>query len=158
MKHEFNTPDTPQTGTTMVERSWGPLSEKARVLLIESGLKKKYYFYAMEYAADCMNLLGGSESNKMEPGQAPDATLGTPDALKALVDAAHGLGLMVFLDVVYNHFGPDGAYLHAYAKRFFDEGNYLTKLLAAPLLLTGRTRRIAEPLAPSAEQKPLQPP
>ena len=29
---------------------------------------------------------------------------------------------MVFLDVVYNHFGPDGAYLHAYAKRFFDEG------------------------------------
>jgi len=60
----------------MVERSWGPLSEKARVLLIESGLKKKYYFYAMEYATDCMNLLGGSESNKMEPGQAPDATLG----------------------------------------------------------------------------------
>ncbi|MFZ4408889.1 MAG: malto-oligosyltrehalose trehalohydrolase [Paracraurococcus sp.] len=53
---------------------------------------------------------------------APDATLGTPDALKALVDAAHDLGLMVFLDVVYNHFGPDGAYLHAYAKRFFDEG------------------------------------
>jgi hypothetical protein len=38
-------------------------------------LKKKTYFYAMEYAADCMNLLGGSESNKMEPGQAPDATL-----------------------------------------------------------------------------------
>ena len=29
---------------------------------------------------------------------------------------------MVFLDVVYNHFGPDGAYLHAYAKEFFDEG------------------------------------
>ncbi|TDH63501.1 malto-oligosyltrehalose trehalohydrolase [Dankookia rubra] len=53
---------------------------------------------------------------------APDTTLGTPEALKALVDAAHGLGLMVFLDVVYNHFGPDGAYLHAYAKPFFDEG------------------------------------
>jgi maltooligosyltrehalose trehalohydrolase len=53
---------------------------------------------------------------------APDATLGTPEALKSLVDAAHGLGLMVFLDVVYNHFGPDGAYLHAYAKRFFNEG------------------------------------
>ena len=30
----------------------------------------------------------------------------TPDELKALVDAAHGLGLMIFLDVVYNHFGP----------------------------------------------------
>ena len=40
---------------------------------------------------------------------------GTPDELKALIDAAHGLGLMVFLDVVYNHFGPDGNYLHAYA-------------------------------------------
>ena len=52
---------------------------------------------------------------------APDAAYGTPDALKALVDAAHGLGLMVMLDVVYNHFGPDGAYLHAYAKSFFRE-------------------------------------
>ena len=52
---------------------------------------------------------------------APDTALGTPDELKSLVDAAHGLGLMVFLDVVYNHFGPDGAYLHAYAKPFFDE-------------------------------------
>jgi maltooligosyltrehalose trehalohydrolase len=53
---------------------------------------------------------------------APDTAYGTPDELKALVDAAHGLGLMVFLDVVYNHFGPHGAYLHAYAKPFFDEG------------------------------------
>ena len=53
---------------------------------------------------------------------APDAAYGSPDDLKALVDGAHGLGLMVFLDVVYNHFGPDGAYLHAYAKEFFDEG------------------------------------
>ena len=39
---------------------------------------------------------------------APDSAYGAPDELKALVDAAHGLGLMVFLDVVYNHFGPDG--------------------------------------------------
>ena len=53
---------------------------------------------------------------------APDAALGSPEALKALVDEAHGLGLMVFLDVVCNHFGPDGAYLHVYARRFFDEG------------------------------------
>jgi maltooligosyltrehalose trehalohydrolase len=53
---------------------------------------------------------------------APDTSLGSPEELKALVDAAHGLGLMIFLDVVYNHFGPDGAYLHAYAKRFFNEG------------------------------------
>jgi len=53
---------------------------------------------------------------------APHAALGPADALKALVDAAHGEGLMVLLDVVFNHFGPDGAYLHAYARRFFDEG------------------------------------
>ncbi len=53
---------------------------------------------------------------------APDRAYGTPDELRALIDAAHKLGLMVFLDVVYNHFGPDGAYLHAYAKEFFDEG------------------------------------
>jgi len=50
---------------------------------------------------------------------APDTAYGTPDELKALVDEAHGLGLMVMLDVVYNHFGPDGAYLHAFAKPFF---------------------------------------
>ena len=50
---------------------------------------------------------------------APDRSYGTPDELKALVDAAHGLGLMMFLDVVYNHFGPDGNYLSAYAPGFF---------------------------------------
>ena len=50
---------------------------------------------------------------------APDAAYGAPDDLKALVDAAHGLGLMIFLDVVYNHFGPDGNYLAAYAPGFF---------------------------------------
>ena len=47
---------------------------------------------------------------------------GSPDELKALVDRAHELGLMMLLDVVYNHFGPDGNYLHSYAEPFFDEG------------------------------------
>ena len=36
-----------------------------------------------------------------------------------MIDTAHGLGLTVMLDVVYNHFGPDGAYLHGFAKPFF---------------------------------------
>jgi len=51
---------------------------------------------------------------------APEASYGTPEELKHLIDTAHGLGLMVFLDVVYNHFGPDGNYLGAYAKDFFN--------------------------------------
>ncbi len=52
---------------------------------------------------------------------APESAYGTPDALKDLIDRAHVLGLMVFLDVVYNHFGPDGNWLHAYAPNFFRE-------------------------------------
>ena len=51
---------------------------------------------------------------------APDASYGTPEQLKALIDAAHALGMMVLLDVVYNHFGPDGNYLHAYCPQFFN--------------------------------------
>lgn len=50
---------------------------------------------------------------------APHHVYGGPDALKELVDAAHERGLMVILDVVYNHFGPDGNYLHHYAPSFF---------------------------------------
>jgi maltooligosyltrehalose trehalohydrolase len=50
---------------------------------------------------------------------APDRAYGTPEALKELVDAAHGHGLMMFLDVVYNHFGPDGNYLGAYYPKMF---------------------------------------
>jgi len=50
---------------------------------------------------------------------APDSTYGKPDDLKALIQAAHARGLMVFLDVVYNHFGPEGNYLNAYAPQFF---------------------------------------
>jgi maltooligosyltrehalose trehalohydrolase len=51
---------------------------------------------------------------------APQPSYGTPGELKALVDAAHARGLMVLLDVVYNHFGPDGNYLHQYAPQFFN--------------------------------------
>ncbi len=50
---------------------------------------------------------------------APESSYGTPEDLKALVDAAHSHGMMIFLDVVYNHFGPEGNYLAAYAPQFF---------------------------------------
>src|SRR6202007_2582 len=50
---------------------------------------------------------------------APDAAYGTPDELKRLIDRAHALGLMVFIDVVYNHFGPSGNHLSRYAGEFF---------------------------------------
>ncbi|PYE83783.1 malto-oligosyltrehalose trehalohydrolase [Pseudoroseicyclus aestuarii] len=53
---------------------------------------------------------------------APHPAYGTPDELHDLVEAAHAAGISVFLDVVYNHFGPDGAYIHAIAPEFFDEG------------------------------------
>ncbi len=46
---------------------------------------------------------------------APFAPYGRPNELKALIDRAHELGLMVLLDVVYNHFGPEGNYLPMYA-------------------------------------------
>jgi len=55
---------------------------------------------------------------------APDSRYGRPDDLKRLVQAAHARGLMVLLDVVYNHFGPEGNYLHAYAAPFFDAGRH----------------------------------
>jgi malto-oligosyltrehalose trehalohydrolase len=50
---------------------------------------------------------------------APDSAYGPPEDLKALIDAAHRRGLMVFLDVVYNHFGPEGNYLGRTAPSFF---------------------------------------
>jgi len=42
---------------------------------------------------------------------APSHLYGTPDDLRAFIDRAHSLGVAVILDVVYNHFGPDGNYL-----------------------------------------------
>jgi malto-oligosyltrehalose trehalohydrolase len=52
---------------------------------------------------------------------APDAVYGRPEDLKALVNAAHRRGLMVLLDVVYNHFGPEGAYIHTIAPEMFTD-------------------------------------
>lgn len=51
---------------------------------------------------------------------APESTYGRPEDLKAFIDAAHSAGISVFLDVVYNHLGPDGNYLPS-STPFFSE-------------------------------------
>ena len=51
---------------------------------------------------------------------APAHLYGTPDNLRALIDRAHALGLGVILDVVYNHFGPDGNYLGVYSDDYIN--------------------------------------
>ena len=51
---------------------------------------------------------------------APHATYGRPERLQRLVDAAHARGLSVLLDVVYNHYGPDGHYIPQYWPSFVD--------------------------------------
>lgn len=50
---------------------------------------------------------------------APTRLYGRPDDLRAFVDRAHELGIGVFLDVVYNHFGPDGNYLKEFSPDYF---------------------------------------
>jgi maltooligosyltrehalose trehalohydrolase len=52
---------------------------------------------------------------------APDSIYGRPEDLKELIQSAHSRELMVFLDVVYNHLGPEGNYLHIYAPQFFTD-------------------------------------
>src|SRR6478752_2054327 len=51
---------------------------------------------------------------------APSHLYGTPDDLRAFIDRAHSLGLGVILDVVYNHFGPDGNYLGVYSDDYLN--------------------------------------
>ena len=53
---------------------------------------------------------------------APHNAYGTPEDMKRLVETAHRAGLMVLLDVVYNHFGPEGNYLPTYAPDFYGHG------------------------------------
>jgi malto-oligosyltrehalose trehalohydrolase len=55
---------------------------------------------------------------------APESAFGSPNGLKTMIDMAHQRGLMVFVDVVYNHFGPEGNYLWLYAPQFFTERHH----------------------------------
>jgi maltooligosyltrehalose trehalohydrolase len=50
---------------------------------------------------------------------APSHLYGTPDDMRRFVDRAHALGIGVLLDVVYNHFGPDGCYLREFSPAYF---------------------------------------
>src|SRR5690606_16009100 len=52
---------------------------------------------------------------------APSRAYGSPDDLRALVNDAHRHGLSVILDVVYNHLGPEGAYLPAFSREYFSD-------------------------------------
>jgi len=82
--HRLNTPDTPKSGTTRIERMWRKLSTAARANLYESGLSHRYFYYAMEMAADAHNQLP-TTSNKSGNGEAPDETLGLYYDLMKLV-------------------------------------------------------------------------
>lgn len=55
---------------------------------------------------------------------APTSVYGRPEDLKHFINAAHAQNLMVFLDVVYNHFGPEGNYLPRYAPQFFTDRHH----------------------------------
>ena len=50
---------------------------------------------------------------------APTRLYGAPDDLRSFVNHAHSLGIGVILDVVYNHFGPDGNYVRAFSDHYF---------------------------------------
>ncbi|HZT79670.1 MAG TPA: malto-oligosyltrehalose trehalohydrolase [Gemmataceae bacterium] len=55
---------------------------------------------------------------------APTRLYGRPDDFRRFVDQAHALGLGVILDVVYNHFGPDGNYISQFSDNYFSERHH----------------------------------
>lgn len=96
-------------------------------------------FHGVEQKLDYLRALGVTAMELMPisdfPGKrnwgydgvlpyAPDSCYGRPEELKQLVQAAHAKELMIFLDVVYNHFGPEGNYLHLYAPQFFTDRHH----------------------------------
>ncbi len=55
---------------------------------------------------------------------APETAYGTPNQLKSFIATAHARGIAVMLDVVYNHFGPEGNYLGMYSPQFFTDRHH----------------------------------
>jgi maltooligosyltrehalose trehalohydrolase len=74
---------------------------------------------------------------------APARCYGTPDSFRRFVDHAHALGLAVLLDVVYNHLGPDGAYLTRFSPDYFTD-RYHSPWGAAVNLDGPRSARVRE--------------
>lgn len=74
---------------------------------------------------------------------APASRYGAPEELKRLVEACHARGLAIFLDVVYNHFGPEGNYLPSIAPEFFTERHH-TPWGAAPDFSSRHTRPVRD--------------
>lgn len=72
---------------------------------------------------------------------APANVYGLPDDLRALVDAAHAHGLAVILDVVYNHFGPDGNYLSQFSPDYFESRHHTPWGKALNFSASGATRQ-----------------
>src|SRR5207244_377731 len=52
---------------------------------------------------------------------APTRLYGSPDDVRAFIDRSHGLGIGVILDVVYNHFGPDGNYINQFSEDYLSQ-------------------------------------
>ena len=75
---------------------------------------------------------------------APCSVYGNPEEFKDVVNAAHERNLMVFLDVVYNHFGPEGNYLHVYARDAFFTERYCTPWGAAINFCDAHNRTVRE--------------
>ena len=83
IKHSLNTPDTPKSGTTKIERVWGILPAASRSAVYSSGLAHKYFWDAFVRAGDVYNMLL-TEANRLGKGEAPKETLGLPYDLQMI--------------------------------------------------------------------------
>jgi maltooligosyltrehalose trehalohydrolase len=101
-------------GTFTPEGTWAAAAEKLP-LLAEVGITCVEVMPVAEFPGKF-----GWGYDGVHP-YAPTRLYGRPDDFRAFVDRAHVLGLGVILDVVYNHLGPDGNYMGAFAPPFFTD-------------------------------------